>query len=375
MKRKMNIHPDNQKFPDYYEAIEQINRILTVFDPDQCTKTGNTRLRYQNENLWYCLLTRTIPYCREITAMNTKTVINDSGRFTREDQLLSSFQKDDLYEKGSILAETKSRLIERCGDRLSDLTLERVVIGIFYTGVKLSDGSSGICFTPIKAIPESVCCPSSARAMPRAGRLKGMHATDTFEYLDQPAPIKRAIAIATLNALSDGIWRNNPDEGKGVYRIACGDDIFTGIDLQEVNKAVVVGALIPVIKEIKEHQIPYRIAELDTRTLKAEELPFFVRQEDLPGELASADLVIISGTTLINDTLESILDQCNPTSSIMVIGPTATMLPESFFKRKVSMLAGNRVIEQDEILDVLSEGGSGYHFYGHSSLKVMIQRI
>ena len=281
---------------------------------------------------------------------------------------------NDLFTKGSILTETKNRLIERYGDRLSDITLERVVIGIFYTGVKLSDGSSGICFTPIKAIPESVCCPSSAKAIPRAGKLKGMPVTDIFDYLVQPAPIKRAIAIATLNALSDGIWRNNPDEGEGRYRIDQGDEIFSSIDLHTVKKAIVVGALIPVIKAIKEQQIPYRIAELDIRTLKEEEIPFFVSQDDLPAELATADLVIISGTTLINDTLESILKECNPTASIILIGPTATMLPESFFSRNVSMLAGNRVIEPDEILDVLIEGGSGYHFYGNSSQKIMIQR-
>ncbi len=306
--------------------------------------------------------------------MNNVTIVQESGKQGDKHPLSSSSPEDLLYEKGSILAETKNRLIERYGDHLSYLTLERVVIGIFYTGVKLSDGSSGICFTPIKAIPESVCCPSSARAMPRAGRLKGMHVTETFPYLVESAPIKRAIAIATLNALSEGIWRDNPDEGEGSYRIVEGDEILAGINLQEVKKAVVVGALIPVIKTLKEHGIPYRIAELDIRTLKAEELPFFVSHEDLQDELAGADLVIISGTTLINDTLESILRQCNRAATIMIIGPTATMLPESFFLRNVSMLAGNRVIDPDEILDVLVEGGSGYHFYGHSSQKVIIQR-
>ncbi|HWQ63115.1 MAG TPA: DUF364 domain-containing protein, partial [Methanospirillum sp.] len=118
----------------------------------------------------------------------------------------------------------------------------------------------------------------------------------------------------------------------------------------------------------------YRIAELDIRTLKSEELPFFVNQNDFPQEVSTADLVIISGTTLINDTLESILKLCNPDAYVIIIGPTATMLPESFFARNISMLAGNRVVEPDEILDVLVEGGSGYHFYGHSSLKVIIKK-
>ena len=286
--------------------------------------------------------------------------------------ILPPSHEKELYFGGSILEETKNSLIDRYGKRIENLTLDRVVIGIFYTGVQLSDRSAGICFTPIKAIPESVCCPSSARAMPRAGNLKGMKVTDVFKYLTQPAPIKRAIAIATLNALSDGIWRNNPEEGAGRYRIDEGDDIFSFVHLEDVHKAVVIGALIPVIKSFKEKEIPYRIAELDIRTLKAEEIPFFVSQEDLPVELATADMVIISGTTLLNDTLEGILQACNPASKIFLIGPTATMLPESFFKRKVSVLAGNRVVDSEKILDVLIEGGSGYHFYGDSSRKVMI---
>ncbi|PWR71272.1 DUF364 domain-containing protein [Methanospirillum lacunae] len=292
-----------------------------------------------------------------------------------EDNFLSKTGPDEkLYEKGSILEETKNRLISRYGDSLANLTLERVVIGIFYTGVKLSNGASGICFTPIKEIPESVCCPSSAKAMPRAGRLKGMSVADTFDYLSQQAPIKRAIAIATLNALSEDIWSSNPKEGSELYSIVEGDDIFADINLETIKKAVVVGALIPVIKQLKEHKVPYRIAELDIRTLKSEELPFFVNQSDFPHEVSTADLVIISGTTLINDTLESILQLCNPDAYVIIIGPTATMLPESFFARNISMLAGNRVVEPDEILDVLVEGGSGYHFYGQSSLKVIIKK-
>ena len=119
--------------------------------------------------------------------MNTHVLNTTSTGLENEDSPSSSDQ-GDLYIPGSILSETKNRIIEYYGEDITKITLERVVIGIFYTGVKLSRGSAGICFTPIKAIPESVCCPSSARAMPRAGRLKGMHVADTFEYLEVNRP-------------------------------------------------------------------------------------------------------------------------------------------------------------------------------------------
>ena len=58
-----------------------------------------------------------------------------------------------LSRPGSILTEIIQEIQEILGSDFDSITIERVVIGIFFTGVKLSDGSCGICFTPIKEIP------------------------------------------------------------------------------------------------------------------------------------------------------------------------------------------------------------------------------
>jgi hypothetical protein len=39
---------------------------------------------------------------------------------------------------------------------LDEITVERMVVGLFFAGVKLSSGSIGSCATPIKTIPEAV---------------------------------------------------------------------------------------------------------------------------------------------------------------------------------------------------------------------------
>ena len=80
------------------------------------------------------------------------------------------------YQPGDILRETLYEISEILGDATDALTVERIVIGLFFTGVKLSNGTGGLCFTPVKAIPEAVCCPSSAQAMPASGKLKGKKA-------------------------------------------------------------------------------------------------------------------------------------------------------------------------------------------------------
>jgi len=75
------------------------------------------------------------------------------------------------FHPGDILKETRALISTSLGTILETLTVERTVIGLFFTGVKLNNGEGGLCFTPIKTIPEAVCCPSSARVMPASGKL------------------------------------------------------------------------------------------------------------------------------------------------------------------------------------------------------------
>lgn len=54
-------------------------------------------------------------------------------------------------------------------------------MGLFLSGVTLSTGHGGLCFTPIKEMPAAVCCPSPAAAMPLLGKLRGR---STQAYLE-----------------------------------------------------------------------------------------------------------------------------------------------------------------------------------------------
>ena len=60
-----------------------------------------------------------------------------------------------------ILEETHRLVSHHLGADLDGLKIERIVVGLFFSGVKLSNGAGGVCFTPVKDIPQAVCCPSS----------------------------------------------------------------------------------------------------------------------------------------------------------------------------------------------------------------------
>jgi monoamine oxidase len=58
---------------------------------------------------------------------------------------------------------------------------------------------------------------------------------------------------------------------------------------------------------------------------------------------------------------------------LFVVGPTVGLLPDALLRRGVDVLGGVRVTASDAFLDVLTEGGSAYHF-GRSAEKVVLMR-
>lgn len=270
-----------------------------------------------------------------------------------------------------ILQETYHQIERTLGAPLFDLKVERVVIGLFFTGVKLNNGQAGVCYTPIKTIPEAVCCPSSARAMPASGRLRGASAVTLVDDMWDGSAITKALGIATLNALSATCWRINAPAD---YAIEQGVDALDNLDLSDDQHVVVVGALAPFLKVLKRRGRPYRVLELDPSTLKPDEMPFYAPAGQAGIEVPRADLLVATGTSLINDTLEDLLALARPDATVVVVGPTAGMLPDAFFRRGVDVLGGVWVNDPDSLLDVLSEAGSGYHFFGRSAERIVIRR-
>ena len=68
-----------------------------------------------------------------------------------------------------------------------------------------------------------------------------------------------------------------------------------------------VGAFVPFLRELKRRRQPFLVLEQDPATLKADELPFFRPAEQAATVVPQADVLLITGTTLINDTLEELL--------------------------------------------------------------------
>jgi len=119
-------------------------------------------------------------------------------------------------KQDAILSDTIDILKTRIPVPFSEIRLDSVVVGVFFTGVKLSSGYGGICFTPVDLIPEAVCCSTAASAMPYCGKMQGVSVEDMLTHMSSPAPLVRAVIISVVNALSAWFFDICPE---GTYAI------------------------------------------------------------------------------------------------------------------------------------------------------------
>jgi uncharacterized protein (DUF4213/DUF364 family) len=276
-----------------------------------------------------------------------------------------------MAEQTSILSETIAALAAILGPDFDEITVDRVVVGLFFTGVKLDNGVAGACATPIKTIPEAVCCPGSVMAMPFPGKMRGRRAADLVHEALAANGIRRAVGIATVNALADCCWQRRPHPE---IELRSNVDAFDATEIRGTDQVVVVGAFVPFLKELKRRGQPFLVLEQDPATLKPDELPYFRPAQDAPAILPQADVLLITGSTLVNATLEDLLALARPEARVTIVGPTVGMLPDAFLARGADVLGCVRIAEPDAFLDLLAEGGSGYHFFGRSAQKIVLAR-
>uniref|UniRef100_UPI00261F742F Rossmann-like domain-containing protein n=1 Tax=uncultured Campylobacter sp. TaxID=218934 RepID=UPI00261F742F len=156
------------------------------------------------------------------------------------------------------------------------------------------------------------------------------------------------------------------------YDVKFGADPFEQLRIERGSFSVVVGALVPYIKTLMKNGADFKILELDKSTLKEAELPFYLPASEAASVVPRADNVIITATTLINDTLGGLLRLKKSGAKLVLVGPTTPLLPQALFERGVDFAGGTLVRDADAVLDIIAQAGSGYHFLGKFADKITI---
>jgi uncharacterized protein len=267
----------------------------------------------------------------------------------------------------TIIRELVKTMKESLGEK--DIKVEDIRIGVFYTAAKLSTGDAGVAFTP-RDLEDTVCCPRSAAKMPASGKLKGKRALELTKLANSDNTMQRSVGIAVLNALSA---LQIKEQGVREAQIVKGADALDVIEIKAGDKLVMVGAFVPFIKKLKGRSNELYVVDKHPQALKEEERHLWRSPASIADIMPQADIVIITGSSMVEGGLDELLSACTKAREIILAGPTASAWPEPFFKRGVTVLAGISINDPDKLLQIVSEGGSGYFFTG-SARKIAIIR-
>ena len=274
-----------------------------------------------------------------------------------------------MNERKSITKELigiiqKSQVINRL-----KITPKEVRIGVFYTGVVLSTGHAGMSYTPVQEIPEAVCCPRSHAKMPQAGHLLNFSVYDLMEYALDDNVLKAAVGIATINALSAILL----EDDHCPYKPSAFGNALDLIQMTGEDTVVMVGAFPPFIKRIQEITKKLFVIEKNPRTVGKGENIEIEPEARLQELIPQGNILIITGVTLVNHTLEPILKLARNARDVVIVGPTASVYPEPLFKRGVTVLGGVRVTDAAKMIHLIGEAGSGYDFFDQCAEKIVIR--
>ncbi|MBA4390964.1 MAG: hypothetical protein C0399_08500 [Syntrophus sp. (in: bacteria)] len=262
-----------------------------------------------------------------------------------------------------IVDETADIIRELYGKYLKHITIERMVIGIFFAGVKLSTGSGGVSYTPAADIHGDPRCGSMSLAKPGPGSFQG---TPVSEILDasEGSTILNTVRLIVLNALSPLFLTENR------YKIMGDCDVLDNIDLTSIKRVAMVGAIGPLLTRFKGLSgVEIHVIEKKKQSLRKDELKYYVPSENAGEIIPLCDTVVITGATVANGSIDELLGLADPAARVIVTGPTVSFLPDALFKRHVDIVSGTVVTDVDRALNILAEGGGAYHLFHTSCLR------
>jgi uncharacterized protein (DUF4213/DUF364 family) len=263
-------------------------------------------------------------------------------------------------QSAKLLDEAAECLIGLYGDQLRLLSIKKLIVGVFFTGVKLSNGCGGVAYTP----PEMIQRASTRILKGEMPRYHGMLVSNALRN-DLQGPFAEVIRLAILNAMSVPFFSADR------YTITSGDDLSSFSQLFAGKRICMVGAIIPLIKRLNKLGVAeIVIVDKKTETQAEAVLGHFVPVGALENALSNCQTAVFTGASIANGSIETLLGYVPGNAAVAVVGPTAGFIPEPLFRRNVAMVGTVVVTDSDRAIEILSEGGGAYQLFGSCVRKI-----
>jgi uncharacterized protein len=267
------------------------------------------------------------------------------------------------FEK-MILQQTYSFIQSEREFNLNGLLIHKVVFGLRLTAVQLSDGSCGTASTVDEENPHTNKKDRDFGDF-SPSKYSGRSVVELFAT-EKKSGLIDTLKIAVLNAISSRMI-----ETAG-YRIIKDKDPVDLIDINSGKKITIVGAFNSYIEKISATNSILRVLELDENALPEQHKKYYVAAERYPEIIPDSEIVIITGLTLVNNTIDGLLETVKPGTMVIVTGPSANIIPDVLFRNKVNIIGATRVYNSEMLFKLVSEAAAGYHLFKYCAEKICI---
>ncbi|MDD4870635.1 MAG: DUF364 domain-containing protein [Kiritimatiellae bacterium] len=230
--------------------------------------------------------------------------------------------------------EIARRLHEYMSERMTGIKVSEVRIGVGYAAVALDKQCMGLAAV-LRQEMESHCS-----VVTKAGKLSGMPASELLGYLTTSRnSVEMALGLATANAV---LSTQAPQEES---------DTLALMNLSSKDHVAMVGLFRPLVPRIEQSGAKLTILEQN------KVLPNVLSFKSRGNILKTCTVAVITATSILNNTLETILNDLENPRWVSILGPSTPVCRAIFAGTPVTHLGGSVVLDRPKVLQIISEGG------------------
>ncbi|USD36149.1 Rossmann-like domain-containing protein [Ferrimonas sp. SCSIO 43195] len=210
-----------------------------------------------------------------------------------------------------------------------------------FGAIELVDGTIGLTYTKLGDALEQLQDPSHYHHFCQ------QPVTELAKLYLADEPWQRVLGTGALNALSQWLLQQQQ------YQYPDAADTLELLKIDNGDRVGMVGYFPPLVAALTEQGTPVTVIELKPE-LAREEGTLKVTMD--PSELQHCQKILITGTTVINHTLSSLLPHCQQAAQVALIGPSVGLLPQVLFDLGLTAIGGRVILDGPLFLERWQQG-------------------
>jgi uncharacterized protein (DUF4213/DUF364 family) len=214
--------------------------------------------------------------------------------------------------------------------------VKRIVAGEMYVALQLHDGNIGVCATLGYDFKINL---------------------QQLPNIDLSIPSHRILLISYYNALFN--HRQDADS----Y-----GDIFDILNFSQAGSIAMIGLFRPLVRKFDQAAIPLQVFDLKQDDARLEPYSEIIKS------LKYATEVLLTSTSLVNDTFSEVINYVNPGANVYMLGPSTILHEKLFEYETIKGLFGMFIpANEDRVIEVIKANGGTPEFSAFCT-KVVLYR-